>query len=118
MFDQMKQMKQLMSLLGNADELKAKMEAVQAELASKTVEAEAGAGAVRVTVNGKFEVVRLVLDPSMVTALVGEGADADKAMIEDLIAAAVNEGMRRAQELVKQEMMGVAPGLSLPGMGG
>jgi DNA-binding YbaB/EbfC family protein len=118
MFDQMKNLKQLASMLGNADQIKERMEQVQAELAKKTVEADAGAGAVRVTVNGKFEVVNLTLDPSMLAALTDETADAadNQALLEDLIAAAVNEAMRRAQEMVRQEMMSLAPGLNLPGL--
>ncbi|NBC10224.1 MAG: YbaB/EbfC family nucleoid-associated protein [Planctomycetes bacterium] len=105
-------------MLGNADQIKERMEQVQAELAKKTVEADAGAGAVRVTVNGKFEVVNLTLDPSMLAALTDETADAadNQALLEDLIAAAVNEAMRRAQEMVRQEMMSLAPGLNLPGL--
>ncbi len=118
MFDQMKNLKQLASLLGNAEQIKERMEQVQAELAKKTVEADAGAGAVRVVVNGRFEVVKLSLDPSMLAALTDESADAadNKALVEDLIAAAVNEGLRRAQEMAKQEMMTLAPGLNLPGL--
>jgi len=118
MFDQMKNLKQLASMLGNADQIKERMEQVQAELAKKTVDADAGAGAVRVTVNGKFEVVKFTLDPSMLAALTDETADAadNQALLEDLIAAAVNEAMRRAQEMVKQEMMSLAPGLNLPGL--
>lgn len=120
MFDQMKQMKQLMSMLGNAEQMKQQMEEIQAALAAKTVEADAGAGAVRVVVNGKFELVKLELDPAMLGALAGGGQDAsggDKAMVEDLIAAAVNEGVRRAQELAKQEMLKLTGGLNLPGLG-
>ncbi len=114
MFDQMKQMKQLMSLLGNADQMKQQMEAMQDSLARKSVTAEAGAGAVRVTVNGKFEVTHLAIDPVMLTALTGEGEQADKAMVEDLIAAAVNEGIRRAQELARDEMMKLTGGMGMP----
>jgi len=115
MFDQMKQMKQLMAMLGDAEGLKARMEAMQEQLAGKTVDAEAGAGAVRVTVNGRFEITQLRLDPAMLAALAGGDAEADKALVEDLVTAAVNQAMRRAQDMVKQEMMG-ATGLSLPGM--
>ncbi len=117
MFDQMKNLKNLASLLGNAEQIKQQMEQVQDELARKTVEAEAGAGAVRVTGNGKFEVTQLQIDPAMLTALAGEGSDTDKAMVEDLIAAAVNEGMRRAQEMAREEMMKLTGGLGLPGAG-
>lgn len=116
MFDQMKQMKQLMSMLGNADKIKQQMEAMQAALGEMRVDAESGAGAVRVTVNGRFEVVSLRLDPAMLGALSVDAADDDRALVEDLIAGAVNEAMRRVQDLVQQEMMGMAPGLNLPEM--
>lgn len=116
----MKNLKQLASLLGNADQIKERMEQVQAELGRKTVDADAGAGAVRVTVNGKLEVTRLEIDPSMLGALTGDGADAaqNKALVEDLVTAAVNEGLRRAQEMAREQMMSLAPGLDLPGLGG
>jgi len=119
MFDQMKNLKQLASMLGNADQIKERMEQMQAELAKKTVDADAGAGAVRATVNGRFEVVSLTIDPSMLASLTDESVEAadNKALVEDLIAAAVNEALRRAQEMVRQEMMGLAPGLNLPGLG-
>lgn len=116
MFDQLKNMKEMMSLLGNAGELKQKAEQIQAELARKTVQADAGAGAVRVTVSGKLQVVRVELDRPLITALAGEGQDADVQMIEDLVAAATNEALSRAQAMVQEEMSKLAGGLNLPGL--
>lgn len=116
MFDQMKNLKQLAGLMGNAGELKAKFEAMQVELERKTVEADAGAGAVRVTVNGQLRVVAVHLDPAMTTALVGEGADADKGMVEELIVSATNAAMAKAQLMIKDEMASITGGLNLPGM--
>ena len=118
MFDQMKMMKQLAGLMGNPAELKEKFEAMQAELAERTVEADAGAGAVRVTVNGRLEVVDVRLDPTMTAALVGEGADADRGMIEQLIVSATNSAMEKAQSMAKEQMAGLAGGLNLPGLDG
>ena len=118
MFDQLKNMKNLAGLMGNAGELREKMEKLQEELSRLTAEADAGAGAVRVVVNGKMQVLSVTLDPAMVTALAGEGADADKQMIEELIVSATNEALNRAQELVKQEMSKLTGGLNLPGMDG
>ncbi len=116
MFDQLKAMKALGSLMGNREELKAKFEQMQAELARKTVEADAGAGAVRVTVNGKLEVVRVALDPAMIATLTGPAAEENRAIIEELIVSATNEAMRRGQELAREEMTNLAGGLNLPGL--
>ncbi|MEO1237591.1 MAG: YbaB/EbfC family nucleoid-associated protein [Planctomycetota bacterium] len=118
MFDQMKQLKQLAGMLGNAGELKAKFEAVQADLEQKVVEADAGAGAVRVTVNGKLQVVGVTLDPAMVAALVGTGDDADRGMVEELIASATNAALTQAQEMVRDEMMSITGGLDMQGLPG
>lgn len=116
MFDQMKNLKQLAGLMGNAGEIKAKFEAMQAELEQKTVEADAGAGAVRVTINGHLRVIGVHLDPAMTTALVGEGAEADKGMVEELIVSATNAAMTKAQLMIKDEMASITGGLNLPGM--
>lgn len=118
MFDQMKNLKQLAGLLGNQGEIRQRIERMQAELATKTVSADAGAGAVRVTANGKMEITRVELDPVMLRALAGEGGDQDRAMIEELIVGATNEALRRAQALVKEEMTKAATGLNLPGLEG
>ncbi|MEM6855839.1 MAG: YbaB/EbfC family nucleoid-associated protein [Planctomycetota bacterium] len=118
MFDQMKNLKQLAGLMGNASEIKAKFEEMQAQLEHKTVEADAGAGAVRVAVNGHLRVVGVHLDPAMTTALVGEGADADKGMVEELIASATNAAMTKAQMMIKDEMASITGGLNIPGLPG
>lgn len=109
-------MKNLMSLLGNAKEMREKFEKVQAELAQKTVEGDAGAGAVRVTVNGKMEVLRVQFDRSMLATLVGTGDDADAAMVEDLVAAAANDAMAKARALIQDEIQKATGGLNLPGL--
>lgn len=122
MFDQFKQLKGLAGLMGQLPEMKRKMEEFQASLAEKTVSADAGAGAVRATVNGRFQVQRIEIDPAMLGALTGTGAQADREMVEELIAAAVNAAMLRIQELLREEMgqmSGGLPGLDqLIGSGG
>ena len=118
MLDQLKNLKTLASLLGNSGELKAKFEQFQAELARKTVEADAGAGAVRVTMNGKFEVLRVQIDPAMMATLAGSGDDADRVMIEDLIASAVNAAFGKAQTVARDEAAKITGGLNLPGLTG
>ena len=109
-------LKNLAGLMGQAKEMREKFEARQAELARKTVEAVSGAGAVTVTMNGNFEVVNVRIDPSMVGTLAGDGQDADRAMVEDLIAAAFNAARTKAQEMVAEEMRELTGGLDLPGM--
>ena len=116
MLDNLKNLGNLAGLLGNAKEMRAKLEAMQAELARKRVEADAGAGAVRVTVNGRFEVVAVRLDPPMLAALVGDGAEEDRQMIEDLIAAATNAAMEKARDLAQDEMRKLTGGLNIPGL--
>ena len=122
MFDQLKAMKQLAGLMGNAGELKAKFEALQAELKEMSVDADAGAGAVRVTMNGHLRVTDVKLDPAMIVALAGSGDpggdDTDHGMIEELIVSATNAAMTKAQEMVKEKMATLTGGMDLPGLPG
>lgn len=116
MFDNLKNLRQLSSMLGNMGDLKEKMEQMQAEMAKVTAEADAGAGAVRVTVNGKMRVVRVQLDKPMIAALAGEGADADQEMIEELIVSATNAAFEKVQDKVRDQMMQLTGGMDLPGL--
>jgi len=116
MFDQLKNLKELASMLGNTSELREKAEQMRSELANKTVSADAGAGAVRATVNGRMEVVRIELDQPMLQTLAGAGDEMDRQMVEELIAAAVNEALQRAQQLVQEELSKLTGGMNLPGM--
>ncbi|MEM7625343.1 MAG: YbaB/EbfC family nucleoid-associated protein [Planctomycetota bacterium] len=116
MFDQLKNLKQLAGLMGNPAELKAKFEAMQAELETMSVEADAGAGAVRVTMNGHLRVTDVKLDPAMIATLVGSGDDADHGLIEELIVSATNAAMAKAQDMVKENMASLTGGMNIPGM--
>jgi hypothetical protein len=116
MFDQLKNLKNIASLMGNASELREKFQQLQDELAQKRIEAQAGAGAVRVVVNGKFELVSVHLDPPLITALAGQGSDADKEMIEELIVSATNEALRRAQTVAREELARLTGGMNIPGL--
>lgn len=113
MFDNLKN---LAGLLGQAGQMKEKFDEIQAQLGRKTVEAEAGAGAVCVVMNGRFEVLAVRLDPLMISTLAGVGADADRQMIEELIAAAVNAAVLKVQQLLKTEMASLTGGLNIPGL--
>lgn len=118
MMDQLKNLKSLASMMGNREELRAKFEQFQAEMASKTAEGDAGAGAVRVTVNGRLEVQRVELDPTMIATLASGEAGEDKAMVEELIRSAANDAMGKAQQMAKEEMSKLAGGMNLPGLEG
>ncbi|MGM0410652.1 MAG: YbaB/EbfC family nucleoid-associated protein [Bacillota bacterium] len=96
-------------LMKQAKEMQAKMSKMQNELEEKTVETTAGGGAVKVVVNGKQEVLDLEIDPDAVDP-------EDVEMLEDMILAAVNEGMRKVQDMVDEEMGKVTGGMNIPGM--
>lgn len=89
--------------------LQEKMAKMQAELALRTVEASAGGGMVVVTVNGRQEVLNIRVDPQVVDP-------EDVEMLQDLIVAAVNDGLRKAQEMASSEMGKLAGGLNIPGL--
>jgi nucleoid-associated protein EbfC len=96
----------MQEMLGQAREMQAQMEQ---KLAATVVEAEAGGGMVQVRMNGKKEVLRVKIEP---TALGASSGDVE--LLEDLIAAAVNEAGRRVDEAVKSAMSGMMGGLKLP----
>ncbi len=87
------------------------MEAMQEEVKDKTVEAQSGGGVVRATVNGGMELVELEINPEAVDP-------EDTEMLRDLIIAAVNEGLRSAQDMVQEEMQKITGGLNLPNIPG
>ena len=99
MSEMMKQAQQMQTRL-----LKAKEEA-----AAKTVEASAGGNMVTVVINGRPEVVSLRIDPTVISA-------GDSEMLQDLVIAAVNEGIRKSQKMVEDEMSKLLGGLKIPGL--
>ncbi|MGH7857203.1 MAG: YbaB/EbfC family nucleoid-associated protein [Candidatus Binatia bacterium] len=98
-------------LLRQAQEIQSKLARLQEEAEQKTVEVSAGGGMVNAVVNGKLQVVSIRIDPSVV-----EGGDRE--MIQDLVLAAVNEGIRKAQQLMAAEMSRATGGLRIPGFTG
>jgi DNA-binding YbaB/EbfC family protein len=86
----------------------AEMVRVQEELANDTVEASVGGGMVRVTMTGDFQVRNVSIDPESLDP-------GDIGMLEDMVAAAVNEAVRAAQELANTKMSRVMGGMGLPG---
>ncbi len=97
------------NLLKQAQDMQARMAKIQEELANKTVEGSAGGGMVRVTVNGQFNVTAVKIETSVVNA-------EEKEMLEDLILAATNDGVRKARDLVSAEMSKITGGLKIPGL--
>jgi nucleoid-associated protein EbfC len=99
------------AMLRQAQGLQEKLKQLQLEAAEKTVDAQSGGGMVRVVVDGAMRVRKVEIDPAIAAA-------GDKAMMEDLIVVAVNDGLRRAQEMVAQEMSKLGPlaGMNLPGI--
>jgi len=97
------------NIMKQAKKMQERMMELQEELAGKTVEATAGGGMVAVTVNGKFEVLSLRIEKEVVTP-------EDVEMLQDLIIAAVNEGVRKAQEMSASEMAKITGGMQIPGL--
>lgn len=99
------------NMLKMAQEMQGRMAKVQAELASKEVEGSAGGDMVTVRVNGKHEVVKITIAKEVVDP-------ADVEMLQDLVHAAVNDAMRKAEEMIKSEMAAVTGGMNIPGLSG
>jgi DNA-binding YbaB/EbfC family protein len=90
-------------------QMQARLNKIQEELEAKTVEASAGGGAVTVVANGQLRVKSVTIDPEVVDA-------EDVEMLQDLVTAAVNEALGKAQELAAQELGSITGGLKIPGM--
>lgn len=99
-------MKGLGDFMKQAQAMQEQMQKVQEQLASLEVVGESGAGLVKVVMNGRHEVKRVDIDPS----LLGE----DKEVLEDLIAAACNDSVHKVEAAQREKMSGMAAGLGLP----
>jgi nucleoid-associated protein EbfC len=97
------------NLLKQAQEMQARITKIQEELAQKTVDGSAGGGMVQVTVNGQMNLCAVKIDPAVINA-------EEKDMLEDLILAAVNDGMRKARDMVSTEMSKITGGFKIPGL--
>ena len=95
------------NLMRQAQQLQTKMAKLQEELGEKTVEASSGGGMVSVVVNGRQEVLSIKIDREVINP-----DDAD--MLQDLIMAAVNDGITKAKAMVNEEMSSITGGLNLP----
>jgi len=97
------------NLMKQAQQMQQKMLKLQEDVAKRTLDASVGGGMVTVTVNGKSEVLRIKIEPQVVDPN-------DVEMLEDLILAGVNEALRKAQEMVSEEMSKLTGGLKIPGL--
>jgi DNA-binding YbaB/EbfC family protein len=102
--------KMLGDIMREAQKLQAEMAKMQEEAKKKTVEATAGGGMVTVVASGGGEVISIKIEKDVVNP-------EDVEMLQDLVMAAVNEALRRAQEMVNEEMSKVTGGMQLPGLG-
>jgi DNA-binding YbaB/EbfC family protein len=97
---------QLAGLMKQAQQMQENLKKAQDEIAAMEVEGQAGAGMVKVTMTGRHDVKRVSIDPS----LMGD----DKDMLEDLIAAAINDAVRRVETMTQEKMGGLTSGFGLP----
>lgn len=98
-------MKDPMKMMRQVQQMQEKMNKVQVELETDTVEGTAGGGAVRVVATGTQKVVSVTIDPA---------AASDTEMLQDLVIAAVNDAMEQSKQLAASKMQAVASGLGLP----
>jgi hypothetical protein len=97
----------LNNLMKQAQQMQERVKKLQEEAANKTVEASSGGGMVTVTANGRQEVLSIRIDRSVVDPN-------DIEMLQDLVTAAVNEALRKSQEIMKEEMGRLTSGMGLP----
>jgi DNA-binding YbaB/EbfC family protein len=109
-------MNQMQGMLKQVQKMQEKMQQVQEELEQKTLTEEAGGGMVKVTINGKLQVVKIQIEKEVINP-------EDSEMLEDLIVAAVNKAVESAQKMSQEEinkatsgMLPNIPGLNIPGM--
>lgn len=107
----MKGIPNMSNLMKQAQQIQAKMAKLQEELENRTLEASSGGGMVTVVVNGRQEVLSIKIDPEVIDP-------DDVEMLQDLVLAAVNDGLARAKEMVNQEMGKLTKGLNLPNIPG
>ena len=97
---------QIAGLMKQAQQMQENLKKAQEEIAGMEVEGQAGAGMVKVVMTGRHDVKRVSIDPSLMSE--------DKEMLEDLIAAAVNDAVRRVEAATQEKMGGLTSGLGLP----
>ena len=96
-------------IMQQAQDFQQRLSKVQDELAGRTVTASVGGGMVSVTVNGKNELLSIQIDKEVISP-------EDQSMLQDLVVSAVNEGIKKAQDMAQTEMKKLTGGISIPGM--
>jgi DNA-binding YbaB/EbfC family protein len=94
------------NLMKQAQQLQENVQKAQAEIAAMEVTGESGGGMVKVTINGRHEAKRVQIDPSVPLG--------DREMVEDLVAAAINDAVHRLEAASQQKMSGLMGGMNLP----
>jgi DNA-binding YbaB/EbfC family protein len=94
------------NLMKQAQQMQDNMKKLQGELATTEIEGQSGSGMVRVVMTGRHEVKRVTIDPRLLSE--------EREMLEDLVAAAVNDATRRVEAMTQEKMAGVTAGLPLP----
>jgi DNA-binding YbaB/EbfC family protein len=102
-------MKGMGNMMKQAQQLQSKMLKLQEELADKTVESSSGGGMVKVVANGRQQIVSIQIENEVVDP-------DDVEMLQDLVLAAVNDALTKAQEMVSTEMGKLTGGLNIPGL--
>lgn len=102
-------MNNIQQMMKQAQKMQAEMARVQEELGSKSVDVSVGGGAVSLTITGHLEVKAITISPEVLD---------DPEMVQDLVLSAINEGIKRAQEMASQDMAKVTGNMKLPGMPG
>ncbi len=99
-------MENMGDLMQKAQKMQEEMKKAQDEAAKAEITGESGAGLVKVTMNGRHDVRKVDIDPSLLTE--------EKEVLEDLLAAAINDAVRRVEENQKEKMSGMMSGMGLP----
>lgn len=102
-------MKNMSTMMKQAQKLQKKMLQAQQDLATKTVEASSGGGMVKVVANGAQKIEAIVLEKEVVDP-------EDLEMLQDLVLAAVNDALKKSQEMVSAEMSKLTGGMNIPGL--
>jgi DNA-binding YbaB/EbfC family protein len=102
-------MKGMGNMMKQAQQLQSKMMQLQEELAEKTVESSSGGGMVKVTANGRQQILSIQIEKEVVDP-------DDVEMLQDLVLAAINDALAKAQEMVSSEMGKLTGGLNIPGL--
>jgi len=96
-------------IMRQAQQMQQKLSQVQNELAGRSVTVSVGGGMVSVTVNGRIELLSIQIDKEVINP-------ADQVMLQDLIVSAVNEGIKKAQDMAQAEMRKLTGGINIPGI--